>query len=134
MAPMSNTIDTTSTTDPQTVIDRYFECWNATSDAARSDAIRRTWAPDAQSSDPVAEVTGHEQLAAMFAGFHATYPGSSFRQKGGVDAHHNLVRWGWEMIGADGVVTLDGLDVAVIDDGRIVHLAGFFGYDQPAAP
>ncbi len=38
------------------------------------------------------------------------------------------------MIGADGVVALDGLDVAVIDDGRIVHLAGFFGYEQPAAP
>jgi len=37
------------------------------------------------------------------------------------------------MIGADGVVTLDGLDVAVIDDGRIVRLAGFFGYDQPSA-
>ncbi len=133
MAHVSNTIDTTSTTYLQAVIDRYFECWNATSDTARSDAIRRTWAPDAKSSDPVAEVTGHAQLAEMFAGFHATYPGSSFRQKGGVDAHHNLVRWGWEMIGADGVVALDGLDVAVIDDGRIVHLAGFFGYHQPAA-
>lgn len=134
MAHMSNTIDTTSTTDPQTMIDGYFECWNATSDAARSDAIRRTWAPDARSCDPIADVAGHEQLAAMFAGFHATYPGSSFRQKGGVDAHHNLVRWGWEMLGADGVVTLDGLDVAVINDGRIAHLAGFFGYDHPAAP
>jgi len=77
---MSNTIDTTSTTDLQTVIDGYFECWNATSDTARSEAIRRTWAPDAQSIDPIAEVTGHEQLAEMFAGFHATYPGSSFRQ------------------------------------------------------
>jgi hypothetical protein len=53
---MSNTIYTTSTTDPQTVIDGYFECWNATSDTARSDAIRRTWAPDAQSSDPIAAV------------------------------------------------------------------------------
>ncbi len=63
MAHMSNTIDNTSTTDPQTVIDSYFECWNATSDTARSDAIGRTWAPDAQSSDPFAEVTGHEQLA-----------------------------------------------------------------------
>jgi hypothetical protein len=131
---MSNTTDTTSTTDPRTVIDGYFECWNATSDTVRGDAIRRTWAPDAHSSDPVAEVTGHEQLAAMFAQFHATYPGSSFRQNGGVDAHHNLVRWGWEMIDADGVVAFDGFDVAVIDDGRIAHLAGFFGYDQPAAP
>jgi hypothetical protein len=126
--------ETTKTSDLQSVLDGYFECWNATGDTARSDAIRRTWASDAQSSDPVAEVTGHDQLADMFAGFHATYPGSSFRQNGGVDAHHNLVRWGWEMIDADGVVALDGIDVAVIHDGRIVHLAGFFGYDLPAAP
>jgi hypothetical protein len=27
-----------------------------------------------------------------------------------------------------------GVDVAVIDDGRIVSLAGSFGFDHPAAP
>ena len=128
---MGRMSDTTNTTDLQAIVDGYFECWNATGDAARSDVIRRTWAPEAQSTDPVADVIGHDQLAEMFAGFHATYPGSSFRQKGGVDAHHNIVRWGWEMIDVNGVVALDGIDVAVIDDGLIVHLAGFFGYDLP---
>jgi hypothetical protein len=86
--------ETSNLTNLQSVIDRYFECWNAPGDDARGDAICRTWAPDAQSIDPVADVTGHDQLATMFAEFHATYPGNSFRQKGGVDTHHNLVRWG----------------------------------------
>jgi hypothetical protein len=36
------------------------------------------------------------------------------------------------MIDADGVVALDGIDVGVIHDGRIMHLAGFFGYELPA--
>ena len=74
MAHMSKTTDPVSATDLQTVIDGYFECWNATGDTARSDAIRRTWAPDAQSSDPLAEVAGHEELAAMFAGFLSVSP------------------------------------------------------------
>ncbi len=130
---MAHMSDTTKTYDLQSVLDGYFECWNATGDAARREAVPRTWAPDARSCDPVADVTGHDQLAEMFAGFHTTYPGSSFRQKGAVDAHHNLVRWGWEMIDAEGIVALDGIDVAVIDDGLIVHLAGFFGYELPAA-
>jgi hypothetical protein len=38
------------------------------------------------------------------------------------------------MIDPDGGVVLDGLDVAVIDDGLIVRLVGFFGYELPAAP
>ena len=131
MTNTTHTTDTIETTDVQAVIDGYFSCWNATDPDTRVEAIGRTWAVDAHSSDPVADVTGHDQLAAMFAGFHATYPGSSFRQKGGFDAHHDLVRWGWEMIGPDGDVVLAGIDVAVIDDRKISHLAGFFGYDLP---
>ncbi len=128
------TTDATTDTDLQGVIDGYFACWNATDDADRLAAVERTWAVDATSSDPLAAVTGHAELAEMFAAFHVTYAGSSFRQKGGVDAHHDLVRWGWEMAGPDDAVLLDGIDVAVIGaDGRIAHLAGFFGLEMPPA-
>ncbi len=127
------TVTTTDTADHQAVIDGYFACWNATDDADRLAVVERTWAADATSSDPLAAVTGHAELTEMFAAFHVTYAGSSFRQKGGVDAHPDLVRWGWEMVGPDGTVLLDGIDVAVIDsDGRIAHLAGFFGFEMPS--
>ena len=104
----ATTTDAANTdTDHQAVIDGYFACWNATDDADRLAAVERTWAVDATSSDPLAAVTGHAELAEMFAAFHVTYAGSSFRQKGGVDAHHDLVRWGWEMVGPDDTVHPD---------------------------
>jgi hypothetical protein len=90
-------------------------------------------APHARSVDPLYDVSGHDELAAMFAGFHDEHPGSSFRQHGLLDAHHDRVRWGWAMHDADGNIVLDGLDVATVDsDGRIEQLVGFFGVALPA--
>ena len=68
----------------------------------------------------------------MFCGFHELYPRHTFRQAGGSDRHHQLLRWGWEMLAPDGTRVLDGLDVALVgDDGRIGYLVGFFGRDLP---
>ncbi|MDJ0769348.1 MAG: nuclear transport factor 2 family protein [Ilumatobacter sp.] len=125
---------TPDTISPQAMIDGYFRCWNTTDDRTRAAAVAATWSPEATSTDPVAAVRGHDELTAMFAGFHDTYPGHSFRQVGAPDTHHQLVRWGWEMVDPSGAVVLDGIDVAVLtDDGRISGLAGFFGASLPEA-
>ncbi|MEM9033650.1 MAG: nuclear transport factor 2 family protein [Actinomycetota bacterium] len=124
--------DITTTMEPQALVDGYFRCWNATSEPDRITATRATWSEDARNVDPLTDATGHDELVAMFAGFQASYPGHSFRQRGGLDAHHGLLRWSWEMVDADGNVTLDGIDVAVLaEDGRIASLGGFFGADVP---
>lgn len=116
----------------QALIDGYFACWNATDADDRAAAVARTWSEDATSSDPMNEVSGHEALSAMFVATSDGFPGHTFRQVGAHDTHHRLVRWGWEMVDAEGARVLDGIDVAVIaDDGRLGHLAGFFGIDVP---
>jgi hypothetical protein len=129
------TTDTTTpptNTDHTAVADGYFACWNATDPDERAAAIRSTWAPDARTIDPLIDATGHEQLAATFAAFHETYAGNSFRQRGGIDGHHDHLRWAWEMVDADGEIVLDGIDVALIDDaGLIRYLVGFFGATVP---
>lgn len=134
MGPMTTVTSTTRITDNnlRPVIDGYFACWNTTDAEARRAAVEATWAPEARSVDPVADVTGHVELMRMFAGFHELYAGHSFRQRGGIDEHHGIVRWGWEMIGPDGTVALDGIDVAMVTDGRIGYLVGFFGAALPA--
>ena len=128
----------TATTSPQSdaeLIAAYFTCWNTTDRAQRAEAIEAVWAVGARSVDPLTDVTGHDQLDAMFTGFHELYPGHTFRQVGGADRHHQLLRWGWELLAADSSRVLDGLDIARIDDdGRISNLAGFFGRDLPEAP
>ncbi len=132
-------MDHMTTTDavPQTadaIITGYFECWNSTDADTRAAAVAKTWAEEATSSDPLNEVTGHDELSAMFAGLQEQYPGHSFRQVGASDGHHKLVRWGWEMIDPEGQTVLDGIDVALLaDDGRIYYLAGFFGSDIPGS-
>ncbi len=124
--------DTATPDIAQPVIDAYFDSWNRTEPAERTAAIERAFAPDAHMADPLVDVTGHDELAAVFAQFHATYPGHSFRQVGGVDGHHGLVRWGWEMVDPAGSVALAGIDIGVVaDDGRLVRVAGFFGGSVP---
>ncbi len=128
---MSN--DTATHTDVDITIDGYLAAWNATEPDERAALVARHWAPDARMVDPLVDVTGHAELEAVFARFHDEYPGCTFRRTGGHDGHHDLVRWGWEMLDAEGGRVLDGIDVATIaPDGRLAHVIGFFGAAIPA--
>jgi hypothetical protein len=122
---------TDTATDMDVVIDGYLAGWNTTDPTERGELVARHWAPDARMADPLVDVTGHADLIDVFARFHETYPGCSFRRRGTHDAHHGLVRWGWEMLDPGGSVLLTGMDVAVVADGRLSMVAGFF--DAPAA-
>lgn len=132
---MTEAITTTPTTTTESeldaLIDGYFECWNTTDPNARQAAVERVYAPDGHLVDPLVDVTGHDALVELFTHFHVAYAGHSFRRSGGVDAHHDLVRWGWEMVDGDGNVVLDGLDVALVNGGRLSYVAGFFGAALP---
>ena len=56
----------------------------------------------------------------------------TFRRTTGIDEHHGVARYGWELVAADGAVAVGGTDIAEIgDDGRLVRVTGFFG-DLPA--
>lgn len=142
---MTTTTDTTDATDTDTttadsgadvesIIDGYFACWNATDADERERSVRRYWGPGARLVDPLVDVTGHDEIIATMATFHDTYAGSSFRRTAGIDVHHRIARWGWEMVDPEGNVTLEGLDVALIaDDGTIGYCVGFFGAALPPA-
>jgi hypothetical protein len=135
---MSN--DTITHTDPGTdvrdldaTVHGYLACWNTTNVAERAELVARWWTPDARMTDPLVDVEGHDALVAVFAAFHEQYPGCSFRRTGACDAHHDLARWGWEMVDPSGTVLLDGLDVALVtDDGRLRYVVGFFGAAIPS--
>jgi hypothetical protein len=74
-------------------------------------------------------VSGHEQISDLVASVQAQAPGFVFRLLDDrVDAHHNVVRFSWELVPADGGDSVViGFDVAVTDeDGRIRSVLGFF--------
>ena len=114
--------------DTTATIDTYLAAWNETDPAARADLVKKAWAEEGAYVDPLLEAQGHEAINAMAAGVHQQFPGFRFRRTSGVDAHHSLVRFGWELVGEDGAVAVAGIDIAIVaDDGRLSRVAGFFG-------
>ncbi len=114
--------------DIEIIVDGYFAMWNETDPARRKEVTAATWTPDASYVDPRFTADGHDGLDQMVVGVHTAYPGYRFRLTGPVDAHHDRVRWSWELAGPDGGTPLaTGVDYAVLaDDGRLREVTGFF--------
>lgn len=124
--------DTTTTSTPE-LIDTYFAGWNEADAERRAELVARAWAPDGRHVDPLADVTGHEALAALVAGVQAQFPGHRLERTSGIDAHHDQLRYAWQLTAPDGTVVVAATDIAELDgDGRLRRVAAFFG-DVPAA-
>ncbi|MFE7796661.1 nuclear transport factor 2 family protein [Nocardia sp. NPDC057440] len=108
-----------------TIVTQYLEAWNTTDPTARTAAIARVFTETVTYTDPLVTVTGHHELDAAIAGVQAQFPGWIFTLAGPVDAHHNQVRFTWNLGPADGPAVVVGFDVAVIDDNRITQVLGF---------
>ncbi|MFD8686215.1 nuclear transport factor 2 family protein [Streptomyces sp. NPDC059651] len=108
-------------------VQRYFAAWNAATPEELEKAVAAAFTEDATYTDPLADVQGHEALAAAISGAQQQFPGFAFRQDGAVDGHHSLARFGWELVaGADGSAPVAGSDVITLaDDGRISSVSGF---------
>ncbi|MFJ4537051.1 nuclear transport factor 2 family protein [Streptomyces tibetensis] len=106
---------------------RYFEAWNADDAASRAKAVAAAWTEDGRYTDPLADVSGHEGIAAVIAAAREQFPGFEFRLSGGVDGHHDIARFSWELVSvADGSAPVAGSDVITLDgQGRIRSVLGF---------
>lgn len=119
---------TTSTTDLTITVDAYLAAWSEPDTDRRAQLIANVWAHDGRLVDPPLTGEGHGGISAMAEALQQLYPGHRFRRVSDVDAHHDSLRFAWELIGPDGAVALEGLDVGqVADDGRLVRITGFFG-------
>ena len=122
---------TDTTTDPITyvpVIDRYLAALNETDAEARRELTRQAWTEDGGYFDPLQQALGHDELASVPVLAHEQFPGQRFVRTSGIDAHHGLVRFEWELAAEDGTVSVAGVDVGIVaDDGRLSRIAGFFG-------
>ncbi|GAB2727556.1 nuclear transport factor 2 family protein [Streptomyces bullii] len=106
---------------------RYFEAWNADGQEARAKAVAAAWTADGGYTDPLADVSGHDGIAALIAAARERFPGFVFRLAGGVDGHHDTARFSWELVNeTDGSAPVAGSDVITLDEaGRITSVLGF---------
>ncbi|MFJ9722775.1 nuclear transport factor 2 family protein [Streptomyces sp. NPDC101209] len=111
----------------ENAVARYFEAWNAAGEEAVAKAVAAAWTTDGSYTDPLADVSGHDGIAAVITAAHAQFPGFAFRPVGAVDGHHDTARFAWELVSdADGSAPVAGFDVVTLDaDGRIRTVLGF---------
>lgn len=109
-----------------TIVERYLAAWNETDAEARAKAVAEVWTEDATYTDPLADVAGHEGIAAVIAGAQEMFPGLVFTPGELHDAHHDLVRFTWHLGPAGGEALVVGFDVVKLaEDGRIRQVLGF---------
>lgn len=114
--------------DAGKLVERYLDTWNETDPHARGSAVANMWAEDSRYVDPLADVVGRDEISALIGTVQEQVPGHMFRLVDNtVDAHHNVVRFSWELVPASGGESVAvGFDVAVTnEDGRIGSVLGF---------
>src|SRR5919106_1616353 len=123
---------TTPTVARRTPPAAYLASLNETDATRRRALIERAWTRDGHFVDPLYEAEGHDALAELAAGVIAHYPGHTFRRTSGLDTHHDVLRFSWEMAGPDGEIVVTGSDVGrLAPDGRLQEITGFFGDVPP---
>ncbi|MFM9589514.1 nuclear transport factor 2 family protein [Streptomyces scabiei] len=85
------------------------------------------WASDGGYTDPLADVRGHAEIAALITAARKQFPGLAFHLSTAVDGHHDTARFGWELVDeAHGAAPVAGFDVITLDaQDRIRSVYGF---------
>jgi len=110
------------------LLDRYIAMWNETDPERRHALIAQIWTEDARYVDPVSEAEGRASIDAMGYGVHERFPGHRLRRTSDPDAHHDRVRFAWELAPQTGPAVVKGIDFAVIDGQRLQNVTGFFDH------
>jgi hypothetical protein len=115
-------------------VETYMGAWNEPDEAKRKQMIEDCWAESGTYTDPVADVTGREELSALITQVQVQIQGGSMVTTTGIDEHHNHVRFGWKLLAKDGATQMEGIDVGQLaPDGKLQSIVGFWGTNPPAA-
>ncbi|MFD9288948.1 nuclear transport factor 2 family protein [Streptomyces sp. NPDC060030] len=111
----------------ETAVERYFAAWNAATPDDLVKAVASAFTEDGTYTDPLVEARGHDGITAAIAGAQRQFAGFRFELTGTPDAHHDLVRFTWDLVStADGSSPAAGFDVITLaEDGSIISVAGF---------
>jgi len=106
----------------------YVAAWNGPDAAERAKLLERCWADDAVYVDPNVELKGRSALCDHISKVQSGRPGARIDVMSGIDLHHNVVRFLWRLVRADGSAGDISIDFGEVDaSGRLTKIAGFFG-------
>ena len=111
-------------------IQKYLGVWNEADDERRAVLAGQLFTEEATYVDPLVAAAEPQMIAATIAAVRGQFPGWTFRQVGGADAHNTFARFRWALSpdssGAPEDAPVIGFDVATFaEDGRIERVVGF---------
>jgi hypothetical protein len=108
-----------------TTVANYIAAWNEGDTDRRRALVAQTWTDDGTYVDPLMAGAGTDQLTAMIGAAQAQFAGHRFELSVAPDAHNDVVRFGWSLVGADGPVAAGQDFATVAEDGRFRSVTGF---------
>lgn len=106
----------------------YVAAWNELDTAARLSILGGCWTEEAAYVDPNVELNGRTALSDHISRVQSGRPGARIEMMSGVDMHHNVVRFLWRLLRADGSAGDISIDFGEVDAaGRLTKIVGFFG-------
>ena len=111
------------------LIDAYCQAWSASDESERLKRLQQVWSPNATYTDPTVHLQGATGLLQHIAKVQARWPGSKVIRTSEVDHHHEVARFAWHAVEANGNELVEGIDIAFVssDGTRIEKILGFFG-------
>jgi hypothetical protein len=108
-------------------LDHMLAAWNEADPSMVRGHLERALASTVEFIDPSVEMHGLDEFEANVHNVHASLPGAEYSRTSGVDSHHGLHRYSWE-ISRDGETVVTGFDVTEVDGaGKVTRVLGFFG-------
>ena len=106
----------------------YLAAWNEPDASLRQALLQQCWSEDGVYVDPNVSLAGRAALDRHIAKVQSGRPGARLEFMSGIDAHHNLVRFLWRLVRADGTCGDTSIDFGELGpDGRLMKMVGFFG-------
>ena len=111
---------------PET-FDHMLAAWNEHDLELVRGHLKRALSPDVLFVDPSIVTNGIDEFEANVREFRTRLPDAVCSRASGVDSHHDLYRYAWE-IHRGSELLLPGFDVVQADaEGRVLKVEGFFG-------
>lgn len=108
------------------LLSAYISLWNDRNPHTRQATGAEIFTPDAGYVDPNADAQGRSEIDSYVAGWQEQFANMIF-VLGEVRSHHDVAHFDWSFGPPGGTPVANGWDVAVIEQGRISQIYGFFG-------
>lgn len=127
MSDPSNSSQSSAPPAVPEALNRMLMLWNERDVTKLRAHIKAALSSDVLFIDPANHVEGHDAFEEMVKVFRTRLPEAVCSRSSGVDSHHGLHRYHWEIHRA-GERLVEGFDVACVDaQGKVSRVEGFFG-------